>query len=550
MPSHPLGLRENPFGAGHDPRLTYPSQGRVECLTLLRQALESGEPFILLTGATGTGKTSVVSEAFPGGSAVAVNAHPSFTCPELIEHVCLSFGVGLPNAPSKPQALARLEEHLTGLRSGGESPVLIVDEAHGLGLDLLEEIRLLSNLETEGRPLLQIVLAGLPGLEEKLARPELAPLRQRIAVHVRLGPLSSEETARYIHHRVSAAGANGPEMFPPNTCLEIHRLARGVPREINRVASQAMLQAGRDAASAVTPAHVRAAAADAAIGGVAGEGHAVPAASPPSRERLSPSPGKPTPRDPEVGEWVSRFVGSEGPVRIGSRAGSPQGSFATPEETEPASEPERSDATRGERPRTPLVSRTRGRPRRRASRSSEASRLTLAAVAVALVAVAVILVTRGRKLAPAPYGAAVTTTADRLAGEPSSSPPPATLPDRPPSPAVTARKPAPAAIGGPGAPTPTAVAAPASPTLVLGLAVGTCLDLDRAHAECARLLESTGFRCQTLTTTEGGAVVYRVVLGSFKSRPAAERAADELLRRSLVSEARIVVLASGDPPSN
>ena len=258
-----FGLRENPFSSGHQSRFVYPSHEHQEALAHLRYGIENLEPFVLITGEVGTGKTTALFEALgelQSRVSVALITNSALTRGELIEEICLRFGVTLPAPTTKPQAMAQLERHLLGLRGRGERAILLLDEAQNFDRELLEEIRLLSNLEANGEKLLQIFLVGQPELESKLSRPELRQLRQRIGVHYRLRPLNPQETERYIHHRVGVAGGDGPRIFPPGTCAEVHAVTNGIPREINQVCAQAMLDAYVDGAPGVTPEHVRGAA--------------------------------------------------------------------------------------------------------------------------------------------------------------------------------------------------------------------------------------------------------------------------------------------------
>ncbi|NOT34183.1 MAG: AAA family ATPase, partial [Candidatus Eisenbacteria bacterium] len=254
-----LGLRENPFVAGHQPRFVYPSREHQEALAHLRFGIENREPFVLITGEVGTGKTTAIYDALNGWGArtvVALITNSSLTRAELIEEIALRFGLALPPGTSKPQALVQLERHLREVRTRGELAILLLDEAQNLDRELLEEIRLLSNLEEQGAKLLQIFLVGQPELEEKLTRPELRQLKQRIVVHYRLKPMGADETEHYIRHRVAVAGGNSYELFPVETCRAIFALTHGIPREINTVSGQAMLNAYVDDSRVVRPDHV------------------------------------------------------------------------------------------------------------------------------------------------------------------------------------------------------------------------------------------------------------------------------------------------------
>lgn len=270
-----FGLRENPFPAGHQLRFLYPSREHQEARAHLRYGIENREPFVLITGEVGTGKTTALYDALAEWGAqvsVALITNSALTRQELLEEICLRFGVALPGDATKPKMLSLLERHLTGVRARGEHAVLLLDEAQNLAVDLLEEIRLLSNVELQGEKLMQIFLVGQPELEVKLSRPELRQLRQRITVHYRLNPLSPEETAGYIHHRISVAGGNAWTIFPPDSCREVYRVTHGIPREINTVASQAMVAAFSESSPTVTAEHVRAAASEGEFRSVLGGG--------------------------------------------------------------------------------------------------------------------------------------------------------------------------------------------------------------------------------------------------------------------------------------
>lgn len=254
-----FGLRENPFPAGHQMRFLYPSREHQEARAHLRYGIENREPFVLITGEVGTGKTTALYDALAEWGTqvtVALITNSALSRQELLEEICLRFGLTTSPGMSKPQMLAALERHLSAVRSRGEHAVLLLDESQNLPVDLLEEIRLLSNTEIQGEKLLQIFLVGQPELEAKLARAELRQLRQRITVHYRLNPLSPEETAGYIHHRLSVAGGNAVATFPPDACRAVYRVTHGIPREINTVAAQALLTAFADGARSVRPEHV------------------------------------------------------------------------------------------------------------------------------------------------------------------------------------------------------------------------------------------------------------------------------------------------------
>ena len=261
MFEHHFGLRENPFPAGHQLKFMYPSREHMEARAHLRYGIENREPFLLITGEVGTGKTTSLYDALNEWGdrvAVALITNSALSRQEMLEEICLRFNLELPPSVSKPAALVALEKHLINVRNRGEHAVLMMDEAQNLSMDLLEEIRLLSNLEHKGEKLLQIFLVGQPELEAHLARHELRQLRQRITVHYRLNPLSPDETLGYIHHHINVAGGAGAVVFPSDTCREIYRLTHGIPREINTLASSALIAAYADSSPNVTMAHIAA----------------------------------------------------------------------------------------------------------------------------------------------------------------------------------------------------------------------------------------------------------------------------------------------------
>ena len=289
MFEHHFGLRENPFPAGHQLKFVYPSREHQEARAHLRYGIENREPFLLITGEVGTGKTTSLYDALNEWGdrvAVALITNSSLTRQEMLEEICLRFGLTVGPGTSKPALMVALEKHLISVRARGEHAVLMMDEAQNLSMDLLEEIRLLSNLENRGDKLLQIFLVGQPELEAHLARHELRQLRQRITVHYRLNPLSPDETLGYIHHHINVAGGNGAIVFPSDTCREIYRLTHGIPREINTLSSSALIAAYADNSESVSVEHVVA---------VAREGDFKSVLSGPSTRPTEPTPPAPRP---------------------------------------------------------------------------------------------------------------------------------------------------------------------------------------------------------------------------------------------------------------
>lgn len=329
-----FGLRENPFTSGHQSRFVYPSHEHQEALAHLRYGIENLEPFVLITGEVGTGKTTALFEALAGLQtrvSVALLINSALTRDELIEEICLRFGVVVPPPATKPQAMAQLERHLLALRGRGERALLLLDEAQNFTHELLEEIRLLSNLEASGEKLLQILLVGQPELEAKLLRPELRQLRQRIGVHYRLRPLNVAETERYIHHRVGVAGGDAPRVFPAETCGEVHAVTNGIPREINQVCAQAMLDAYVDSAPSVTPKHVRAAAQETTFQSVLPASETDPRLPPlPSWPAAVTPPPLAAPPEPGAGTEAHRLEAWVSSLAKGAEETGPQPEAAAP----------------------------------------------------------------------------------------------------------------------------------------------------------------------------------------------------------------------------
>jgi len=245
-----FGLAREPFSIAPDPRFLFMSERHREALAHLLYGVGGGGGFVLLTGEIGAGKTTVCRcflEQIPPHCAVAYIFNPRLTVAELLQTVCDEFGVAVP--PQTPGqagvkgAVDALNAFLLRAHAEGRSAVLIIDEAQSLAPDVLEQLRLLTNLETAERKLLQIILIGQPELREMLARPEMEQLAQRVIARYHLGPLSREETALYIHHRLSVAGAQARMPFEPAALASIHRLTGGVPRRINLLADRALLGA-------------------------------------------------------------------------------------------------------------------------------------------------------------------------------------------------------------------------------------------------------------------------------------------------------------------
>ena len=245
-----FGLHTEPFSIAPDPRFLFMSERHREALAHLRYGLGSGGGFVLLTGEIGAGKTTIcrcILDQLPAHCQVAYLFNPRLTVRELLATVCTEFGIELPAQDDHPKSTKRyvdaLNAHLLAAHAAGQHCVLIVDEAQRLSLALLEQLRLLTNLETNERKLLQIVLIGQPELRQMLARPELQQLAQRVVARFHLGTLSRDETPGYVRHRLAVAGMGGELAFNNTALGRVHRLSGGVPRRINLLCDRALLGA-------------------------------------------------------------------------------------------------------------------------------------------------------------------------------------------------------------------------------------------------------------------------------------------------------------------
>ncbi len=258
MYSHHFGLTQDPFSIAPDPRYLFMSERHREALAHLLfgvagptgNAAGTGGGFVLLTGDIGTGKTTICRcflEQIPSGCHVAYIFNPRLTVPELLQSICEEFHIQLANTASNPPSVKdyidALNAFLLKSHAEGQSSVLIIDEAQNLKPDVLEQLRLLTNLETSERKLLQIVLIGQPELRSMLERSDLEQLAQRVIARFHLDALTDAESTQYIGHRLAVAGLTGPTPFDNRSLRRIHRLARGVPRRINLLCGRALLGA-------------------------------------------------------------------------------------------------------------------------------------------------------------------------------------------------------------------------------------------------------------------------------------------------------------------
>ncbi|WP_420473869.1 AAA family ATPase [Noviherbaspirillum sp. ST9] len=240
-------LAQAPFSISPDPRYLFMSERHREALAHLLYGVDAGGGIVLLTGDIGTGKTTICRcflEQVPANCSVAYIFNPKLTVAELLQSVCEEFHVPL----DKPAAgvkdyIDALNRFLLGAHADGRNSVLVIDEAQNLSADVLEQLRLLTNLETNERKLLQIILIGQPELRAMLARPELEQLAQRVIAHYHLTALSEDETASYVQHRMATAGLTTASPFQQPLMKHIHRLSAGIPRRINLLCDRALLGA-------------------------------------------------------------------------------------------------------------------------------------------------------------------------------------------------------------------------------------------------------------------------------------------------------------------
>jgi general secretion pathway protein A len=256
-----FGLNEKPFAITPDPRYLYLSERHAEALAHLLYGINEAGGFVQLTGEVGTGKTTVIRSLLaqtPQNAEIALILNPRMTAPEFLLTICEELGIGVQDAAagSLKDLVDILSQYLLRAHSGGKRIVLVVDEAQNLAPDVLEQVRLLTNLETNTQKLLQIILIGQPELRELLDRNELRQLAQRITGRYHLNPLTRDETVAYARHRLRVAGATN-DIFTGGALSEVYRLSGGVPRVINVICDRALLGAYTQDRHRVTGALVR-----------------------------------------------------------------------------------------------------------------------------------------------------------------------------------------------------------------------------------------------------------------------------------------------------
>jgi type II secretory pathway predicted ATPase ExeA len=240
------GLKANPFNVNPDPRYLFLTRHTEEALACLTYGIQSRKGFVLLTGEVGTGKTTLVNKLLEWlrlqqvPTAFVFNS--KMDVPQFLDYMLADFGIAC-DSKDKSKVLQRLNAWLLDRYRAGETAVLIVDEAQNLSEEVLEEIRMLTNLETFTEKLLQIVLVGQPELEDKLKQPQLRQLRQRLSLRAKTHALSPDETKSYVQQRLRIAGADGHEIFNPEALAAVHRYATGIPRVINLICEHCLVSA-------------------------------------------------------------------------------------------------------------------------------------------------------------------------------------------------------------------------------------------------------------------------------------------------------------------
>lgn len=545
--------------------------GIAEALRRLDAGLGAREPFLLVTGEPGAGKTALVREAIARWESrvtAAFLAYSALSGEELLEEIVLRFSGVAADGASRPRLIAALERTLGEIAGTGRVPLIVVDDAQKLAPELLEELRLLVNAaEGRGQPL-EVLLVGLPALERMLDDPALASLRERIAVRARLEPLSAGETAAYLRRRADAAGGDGASLFPRSTCDAIAQRSGGIPRRINLIAAEALERARAAGASVVqleqvmgdaprsqagpaqterapvshssapvprashapaapspaTPAGPHAPSAAAAQSRPPAPSAAAvrPAPPPPAAPAPVPEPASSPPPSQDPTAWVARFLGDKGPIQIGSRAEAEP----MPREVEfgPAGEalPRPKPKPRAAKP-APRAPRAKRGPAPAAAPALAAAAL----VAVGLAAFVFLLVRAG-----VIARGGVKPDATRTGYAPA------------PAPAATDAHPRRARAHAPVASDSAsyAVEAVASSRGPFSIDVGGAGDLQSALVERDRVQALTGIQTWVATAPEGAAQPYRIVVGAFRARARAASAAQMLLRSRTLGEARVIPL--------
>jgi MSHA biogenesis protein MshM len=589
----------NPFSSLYSRASFLETVGAGEALRCLETGVGAREPFLLLTGESGTGKTTLVHETIARWGArvrVAHLAYPTLAEKELLEAIVLRFGGEPADGAGRPRLMMCLERCVAEIARDGHIALIVVDQAHRWPAPSLDELFLIVNAIHHAQLPLEVLLVGSPELETLIEAPILTPLRERLSVRVRLEPLSSADTRRYLRDRSAAAGEGGAAFFPRKICLEIAALTLGIPRRIDALAGEALRIARQAGEQTIRLDHLHAASEALAgkrrrpatevddeedtLSPIATEPMASAQVTPPSdatatptrhAERPLPRPvvrrseahqptaprTDPLPVDPvdvpavpathDPGEWISRFVGDQGPIRIGSQVAPASAHAAEPtrdadrsptedEQVPPASD-EAQAAFGSERPSAARAPHVNGR------------RLALPALAAVTIILTIVLVmragdrsTRGHR----PDFAAVASgasTSSSVAKPPRRAVITRVSPARATPPSSAAPKPIPSAVS-----TDSARAADAdieSPKQRYTLAVGEFFDLQVAFDERDRIRELTGMETWVVAASDSLGT-HRLVLGIYRSRKRAEAARRLLLDSHTLDAATVAPLPPRD----
>src|SRR6476620_847457 len=254
------GLVDKPFTLTPNPRYVFYSQRYREAEGQLLYGITSREGFMIVTGQPGTGKTTLCRDLIEKldreRSQSALIFNPFLNGVEMLAALLTEFGISVPPGGSRKELLDRLNQFLLAQLALGKNCIAIFDEAQHLSHEFLEQIRVLSNLETDQEKLIQIILVGQPELLDKIRTPQMAQLYQRVSIRCTLTDLDEKETERYIHHRLNVAGARGQIRFTPQSVSEIYRASHGVPRLINLICDRALLAGYATQTRDIQPEHV------------------------------------------------------------------------------------------------------------------------------------------------------------------------------------------------------------------------------------------------------------------------------------------------------
>jgi general secretion pathway protein A len=237
------GLKQAPFDITPNPRFLFHSSKHREAFNHMLYGIRERKGFIQLTGEVGAGKTTLcraLLEQLNGQYSTGLILNPVLNPDEMMKAIAMEFGLDV-SGRDRLETVSAIAEFLLNQIEAGRETVLIIDEAQNLTEDLLEQIRLISNIETDDRKLLQIVLLGQPELRDRLNSPRLKQLRQRITVRFHLAPLTRTEVAQYIQHRLKVSGANGSPAFTLPALWRVYNYTRGIPRLVNAVCDKALL---------------------------------------------------------------------------------------------------------------------------------------------------------------------------------------------------------------------------------------------------------------------------------------------------------------------